>query len=165
MKAMTKILFLIVMLATSLAVNSHAQKVLLGAGARVGVTSDPEQVHFGAHFNLGEIADRVRFQPNVEVGIGDDVTLVAINPEAMFLFTTESLWVPYAGGGIGLNFYNWDSKSGLPSGGDSDFEVGLNLLAGLERQLSPGLDCFFEMKFGVGDSPDVKLTTGLTWGL
>ena len=152
-------------MATGFTVNSHAQKILLGAGARVGATMDPDQVHFGAHFNLGEIADRVRFQPNVEVGIGDDMTLVAINPEVMYLFTTESEWVPYAGGGVGLNFYNWDDNGVAPGVDDSEFEVGLNLLAGLEKQISPGLDCFIEVKFGVGDSPDAKFTTGLTWGL
>jgi hypothetical protein len=49
-----------------------------GWGPRVGVTMDPDQVHFGAHIDSGNLARHIRLQPNVEVGIGDDLTLVAL---------------------------------------------------------------------------------------
>jgi hypothetical protein len=39
-----------------------------GWGPRVGVTLDPDQIHFGVHIDFGNFAERVRFQPNAELG-------------------------------------------------------------------------------------------------
>lgn len=143
------------------ATAAQARDYILGWGARVGGTFDPEQVHVGVHFDLGDIAERVRLQPNVEVGFGDDVTLVAINPEVFYLFTPHNRWTPYAGGGLGINIYNWDSPvAGID---DSETEVGLNLLAGAETRINDAMKFFGEVKFGIGDSPDAKIHVGLTF--
>lgn len=137
------------------------EELVLGVGGRVGATVDPDQAHFGIHFDLGEIAERVRVQPNVEIGVGDDLTVVAINPELFYLFNHKSRWTPYAGGGLGVNIYNWDT--GVAGVDDSEVEVGLNLLGGLETMVSDRTKIFFEGKFGVGDSPDFKATFGFTY--
>ena len=42
-------------------------------------------------------------------------------------------------------------------------DVGLNLLGGLETKISDSTKFFGEIKFGVGDCPDAKLTVGLTF--
>jgi len=34
-----------------------------GWGPRVGVSINPDQVHFGAHLDFGQFAKHVRFQP------------------------------------------------------------------------------------------------------
>ena len=50
-------------------------------GFRVGVSSNPDQFYIGAHFKAGPIARRLWFRPNLEVGIGESVSTVALNAE------------------------------------------------------------------------------------
>jgi hypothetical protein len=44
-----------------------------GWGLRAGAASDPDQVLFGVHVDLGEIVPALRLQPSLEVGAGDDL--------------------------------------------------------------------------------------------
>ena len=133
-----------------------------GWGPRVGLTIDPDQVHFGAHMDYGNFAQHVRFQPNIEVGIGDDLTLIALNFEAAYRFRQNwDVWSPYLGGGLGVNIANWDNNG---RGDDSSTDLGVSVLGGIEKGLSSGDRFFVESKLGVVDeSPDVKLTVGWTF--
>jgi hypothetical protein len=133
----------------------------VGVGPRVGVTMDPDQIHFGLHLDAGNFSPRVRFQPNLEVGIGDDRTLFAFNFEAAYRFRENwDVWTPYAGGGVGINVVNFDDDIG---GDDSDTDVGLNLLGGIEKGTGGGDRFFLELKLGLVDSPDFKITVGWTF--
>jgi len=134
-----------------------------GWGPRVGVTMDPDQIHFGAHAYMGDVSKRIRFQPNVEVGMGDDLTVAALNFEAVYRFAENwDVWSPYAGGGVGLNWYSWDD-GGVPGRDDSEMEAGLNLVGGIEKGLDGGDRFLLEVKLGVGDSPEMKITAGWTF--
>lgn len=131
-----------------------------GWGPRFGMTVDPDQVHFGAHVDLGNFSDHVRFQPNFELGIGDDMTIGALNFEAAYRFVSRwEAWSPYMGGGLGMNFI--DRSDAFRD--RSDTEVGVNVLGGLEKGMRDGGRFFMEMKFGLEDSPDVKVTSGMTF--
>lgn len=134
-----------------------------GWGPRVGATIDPDQVHVGLHADFGDvIAERVRFMPNLELGFGDDLTLGALNFEAAYRFRENwDTWSPYAGGGLGLNWYSWDND--FPGRDDSDMDVGLNLLGGIEKGTRSGNRFFLELKLGLADSPDMKVTVGWTF--
>lgn len=133
-----------------------------GWGPRLGLTVNPDQFHFGAHMDFGNFAQHVRFQPNVEVGLGDDLTLVTVNFEAAYRFReTWDVWSPYLGGGLGVNFASYDTE-GLD--GDTSTDLGVSLLGGIEKGLSSGDRFFVETKLGVVDeSPDVKVTVGWTF--
>jgi len=131
-----------------------------GLGFRGGVTVDPDQIHLGFHTDLGEFVRNLRFQPNVEVGLGDDLTLIALNLESIYLFRGGGTVIPYVGGGLGINFFN-DRETSLRE--DDDVEVGLNVLAGLETFVGRDQKFFGEIKLGAGDSPDFKLTLGITF--
>jgi len=128
-----------------------------GAGLRAGVSADPDQFVFGGHYDSGRIAGDLSFRPNVEVGIGDDLTTVAGNFEFAW-------WIPlrgsaasiYAGGGPSINFYRWDDGN---DDSDSDTEPGFNLLVGVGHR--SGL--FGEFKIGLIDSPELKFTVGYSW--
>ncbi|MFH1068274.1 MAG: hypothetical protein V1794_01525 [Candidatus Glassbacteria bacterium] len=138
----------------------QARDYVLGWGGRIGATLDPDQVHLGVHADLGEIAGRVRVQPNLEVGLGSDRTQIAVNPEVIYLFTARERWTPYAGGGLGINIVKFDKTA--PGSDNSELEVGLNLLGGIETKISANSRFFAEVKFGIGDSPEVKFTAGFT---
>ena len=122
-------------------------------GLRGGITVDPDQFYFGGHFETSPLVDRLYFRPNIEVGFGDDLTLIAANMEFVYKFPSRSGWSLYACGGPALNVYMYDGDD------NSDTDAGLNLLVGVES--SRGL--FFEFKMGVVDSPDFKFGVGWTF--
>jgi opacity protein-like surface antigen len=134
-------------------------------GLRGGVTFDPDQVHVGAHLNAGELFENGYFLPNLEIGFGDNLTVVALNPELVYRFTKRGStpWGFYVGGGLGINFVSWDDGDFPGRGDTSDTDLGLNILGGMSRRLSQGNDFFVELKLGLADSPDAKITAGLTF--
>ena len=95
------------------------------------------------------------FRPNVEVGIGDDLTLIAANMEFVYKFTRSRAWNLYAGAGPALNIFMFDDEGD----NDAETEAGFNILVGAETPR--GL--FFEFKIGTIDSPDFKFGVGYTW--
>jgi hypothetical protein len=127
-------------------------------GVRAGASSDPDQLYLGAHILSGPIAGRVHFRPNVELGLGDDLTLVALNMEFVYQYPfRRSQWSLIAGGGPAANVFVWDNGSGR--GHDSDVRAGINALLGVSHR-----DGFFvEVKLGFIDSPAVKLGIGVTF--
>ncbi|MEY4094309.1 MAG: hypothetical protein RLZZ53_1508 [Acidobacteriota bacterium] len=125
------------------------------AGIRGGLSIDPDQFYVGAHLETSPLVDRFHFRPNVEVGFGDDLTVIAANMEFIYKFTARRPWNFYAGAGPALNIYMFDG----PGDNDAETEGGLNALIGLES--SRGL--FFEFKVGAIDSPEFKFGVGYTW--
>ena len=136
-------------LVTVAATPAQAQQVR--AGVQGGVSVDPDQGFIGGHVETSPLVDRVRFRPGVDIGFGDDVTLVGINLDFTYAFTANRPWNIYAGGGPAINWYNYEN--------DSEAEAGFNFLVGAKTR--DGL--FFEMKIGVGDSPDLKFGVGYTF--
>jgi hypothetical protein len=140
-----------VLLGPSLA---HAQD----PGLRAGVSVDPDQFYVGGHFDFGPVVERLRFRPNLEIGFGDDLTLLAVNFEFLYPFPLrQQPWSLYVGGGPAINVYSRDSDGNNDD--DTDVEPGLNILFGVEHRR--GL--FFEFKVGTIDSPDLKFGIGYTF--
>jgi hypothetical protein len=146
---------------TFAAAQSDSDIGFRGWGPRLGVTSGPDQVHFGVHADFAGDSEHLRLQPNFELGIGDDQTIGAINMEAAYRFSsTYTNWSPYVGGGVGLNIIG--SDEGLTD--NTDTEAGINAIVGLDKGLSSGDRFFAESKFGLtGQTPDLKLTAGWTF--
>ena len=125
------------------------------AGIRGGISVDPDQFYVGGHLETPPLVDRLYFRPNLEVGFGDDLTLLAANMEFVYKFSTRRALNLYAGGGPALNILMFDNNGD----NDSDTEAGFNFLVGMET--ARGL--FFEFKIGAMDSPDLKFGVGYTW--
>jgi opacity protein-like surface antigen len=133
-----------------------------GWGVRVGASSDPDQVYGGFHFDLGHFARDVRFRPTIELGIGDDVTLLQALAEAHYVFSKVQVWKPYVGGGVGLSWVEIDDAP--PQVDDSDTDIALMGIGGVETSLKSGARFFMELKIGFGDDdPDFKVGLGWTW--
>jgi hypothetical protein len=124
-------------------------------GIRGGISVDPDQFYFGGHLETGPLVERLHFRPNVEVGIGDDLTLIAANMEFVYKFSRTRGLTLYAGGGPALNIFMVDGDGD----NDSETEAGFNVLVGAETPR--GL--FFEFKLGLIDSPELKFGVGYTW--
>lgn len=121
-------------------------------GVRAGVSGDPSQFYLGAHADAGPVAGRLRFRPNVEVGIGDDSTLTSVNFEFVYPYPLRGrAWRFYPGIGPALILAHHRGRTN--AGG------GLNLLLGVEHR-----DGFFaELKIGALDSAGVKFGVGYTF--
>ncbi len=131
-----------------------------GWGPRVGLSLHPDQVHFGAHLDFGHFARHIRFQPNLELGFGENVKLFTANAEAAYRFSSNwDVWTPYLGGGLGANVKSVDSGGS----NSSQTDLGINLLGGIEKGLSDGDRFFIEGKVSLNDVPDAKLTFGWTF--
>lgn len=128
-----------------------------GWGARVGVSSEPDQVYAGAHWDLGEFARNVRFRPNLEIGFGDDVKLLQVNGEVHYVFSKVQVWKPYVGGSVGFVYAD-------PDGADSETDFGAMGVGGIETKLQSATAFFIEAKVGLtNNDPDFKVGVGWTW--
>ena len=119
-----------------------------GLGLQAGLALDPDMFLIGVHFKSSAVDKNLYFIPSVEAGFGDDVTMVAGNADLHYVFKTDSKLAPYAGGGLTLNYFDYDG------GDDTDF--GGSILGGI--QLTPKM--FLEVKAGLGDVPDWKFIVG-----
>jgi len=120
----------------------------LAVGIRAGASVDPDQFYFGGHVETRPLVERLHFRPNVEIGVGDDVTLVALNFELVYKFSGRREWTPYVLAGPGLNIVSADDNT--------DAAGGFNFGLGIEHR--QGL--FGEIKVGAIDSPDFKIGIG-----
>jgi hypothetical protein len=116
-------------------------------GVRVGASARPSQFVFGGHVETPPLADHLYFRPNVEVGIGDNVTLVTANFEVVYKFELAKPWGLYGGAGPALNVISDVGRHA---------EGGFNFLAGVEHESG----IFAEVKAGIIDSPRFKVTLG-----
>jgi hypothetical protein len=131
-----------------------------GIGPRLGFTIDPDQFHFGGHIDFGDLADNLMILPNLEIGVGDNLTTIAPSFELDYRFRSDwGAWTPYLGGGMGPIFYS-------PKNGDSQSKLGIYLQFGVGKG-SAGSQAghfFIEGKLGLADAPDFKGTIGWTFG-
>jgi hypothetical protein len=138
-----------------------ATGAVVNYGPRLGYTHDDafDQVHLGGQAWIRDLIDpNVVLLPSVELGFGDDATVFALNGDVVYEFTelAQDPWSFYAGGGLG--FIRWDS------GDFDDTDIGLNLVGGATYDLAGGTrELFGELRLGVEDTPDLKLTFGLNF--
>jgi hypothetical protein len=141
-------LFVLVLFSSFAASPAQAQ---VAPGIQGGISIDPDQFYFGGHIETSPLVDRLRFRPSVDIGIGDDLTVVAGNFDFTYTFPSRQRWSLYVGGGPSINFY--DSDDGTETEGGFNFLIGAKDRRGL----------FFELKVGLGDSPDLKFGVGYTF--
>jgi len=128
-------------------------------GLRLGYTSweGLEQVHFGGHVLLGEITENVDLTPSLEIGTGNDLTVVIINGDLTYRFTElmSAPWGFYGGGSLSLVYLDADL-------GGSDADLGLSAVGGFTRTFDNGHEGRLEVRLGLLDYPGFKLTCGYT---
>lgn len=142
---MRRILVVCAVFVIGLASRVEAQ----GFGVRAGVSADPDQFYGGIDYETAELLDRLRFRPNLEIGVGDDATLTTVNFEfAYHIPIQKKPWSVYVGGGPALVISH--------AHGDTNTGGGFNILLGIAHRR--GL--FAEIKVGAIDSPGFKFGVG-----
>lgn len=157
----TLIIVLTIGLLSSFTASANARSSgFHGIGPRLGFTMNPDQFHFGGHLDLGDISTNLMMMPNLEIGIGENLTTIAPSFELDYRFRSDwGAWTPYLGGGVGPIFYS-------PENGNSNTELGVYMQFGIGKgsAVSKSGHFFIEGKLGLADAPDFKGTVGWTFG-
>lgn len=123
----------------------------LGFGVRAGLGLDPDQFVVGAQFSLGKSLKIFRVVPSVDFGFGNNRTTIDFNADFLARLLVEGTSFGfYGGGGPTLAFIDH-------SGGNSNWELGLSVVAGLQVPLIPKKATNIEARFGIGHIPDFRL--------
>jgi hypothetical protein len=91
------------LLSLSLAAPAAAQNLAFrGFGVHAGAGFSPGQFLGGIQLNLGELVPRLRFQPDLEVGLGGGQTEVDATIPVYYRIPLDARTTFYAGGGVTL---------------------------------------------------------------
>lgn len=144
--------------------SSDSGSGIRGWGPRVGLASDPDQFLVGVHIDAGRLAPRVRFQPDVELGLGDEFFLLGFTAPVHYLFRVSGDVQPYAGGGVTIGYVNIDVPEPFEDVvDDDDIEFAVDIVGGVEWNLSQGNLFFVEFDILAGDLHDFQLVAGWTF--
>ena len=73
---MFKRLVVLCALGALLPLTAHAQGPMESSfGFRAGFSSNPDQLLLGGQMSVGEVAPNLTFDPNIDLGFGDNVTI------------------------------------------------------------------------------------------
>ena len=148
--------------ALALPCAAHAAQGTLtsGVGPRIGFSSDPDQFLVGGQLTLGPVAPSLTFDPSLELGFGDNLTVIAVNLDLHYHFNTNTTWRPYVGAGATINWVDFDNDF-YGSGRESDTRAGGGIVVGVGAPTGSGNRFFTELKLGLSsDVPDLKLVAG-----
>src|SRR5688572_17893813 len=133
-----------ILLATTLVLSvapaAAAEMGLRSWGLRAGLASDPDQALVGAHWDLGDVAPHLRMVPNVQLGLGDDATVLEGTLPLHYVFgKVDAGFAPYVGGGLAVAWIDVDHDDNGRGNdfddddddGDSDVELGAKAIGGL----------------------------------
>lgn len=130
-----------------------------GFGLRTGYGTDPDQFVIGAQAVLGKTFGFMRFAPSIDAGFGDDVSSYLFNADFRLLsFSTPGSPAGlYAGTGVSIAVYDFSNDG-------SDTEVGLNMIGGLTFPMGQTNEYNLEVRFGIGDTPELRVLFGIMFG-
>ena len=126
-------------------------------GIRLGENSF-DQIVIGGQADFGDVAYNLRFAPNVEFGFGSDVTVVSLDPDLQYVFRDDPVGDEtffYAGGGLGLHI--------LDSDADTESDIKINLVAGIEKGPESGLGLFGELRMSFVDGTWFEFLGGVNF--
>lgn len=135
-----------------------------GFGPHFGFSSGPSQLVLGGHLELVDVAPDIDFVPSIDLGLGDNVTLISLNGDFHYRFHLHGQrWQPYAGAGVGVHFFSFDQLG--PGVDNSETRAGGHFIVGADVPTKTGSRFFTELKLGFGDGPDLKVLAGWSFRL
>ncbi len=134
-------------------------------GARLGVGDDPDQIIGGVQIDLGRFYDDFRFVPSLDLGLGDDATMLLATAPVHYVIPNASAVTPYFGVGLVVGWIDYDDDFPGRGNDDSEVEIGFKALAGVEGKLRGGRRVFAELAVLSDDFHDIQLVGGISWPL
>lgn len=138
-------------LGVSSAASAQARSHL---GPQIGYNFDYEALVLGAQFSA-PLGQHLELYPSFNIFLVDGATVWALNGDLKYRLPLEGEWL-YLGGGLNVTFFE--------SGGVSNSDVALNLIAGFESRKG-NIHPFGEFRFTVGDGSTAQLVGGLNFTL
>jgi hypothetical protein len=124
-----------------------------GVGVRIGLSRSPDQFVVGAQGEVGPVVGSAFFSPSLDFGFGDDTTTTLMNADLRWYL----LPLPETG----IRFYGQAGPAIVVS---PDTELGLSLVAGADIPMKRRNRYNIEMRFGLGDVPDLKIVFSIVFG-
>lgn len=150
------IVVMICLLAGPARVMAYGNGLILRAGAGI----NPDQFVIGAQTVLGHIAKppSPRFSPSVDIGFGDNVTVITLNPDFRVMVSPpRSNAFVYLQAGPTISIVD-------PKHGDGDTDIGLTISGGVNFPMGATNFYSLEGRIGIGDVPDVRILLGFQFG-
>lgn len=141
-------------------IESLPNSAIAGAaiGPRIGYDFDTDNLVLGAEADLGRVFQNFNFIPSIDFELGDNSTTVLNADFRLDLFNLPE---------TGLRFYGSAGPSLVldsPGNGGDNIEIGLSLTAGMKIPMKRGNRYDLDLRFGLGDIPDLKLVLGILFG-
>lgn len=156
---MSRVLVAAALLVTFVAAPAAAQDIGFNTwGLRAGAGDDPDQIVFGVQLDMGEFIQNLRFQPNVEVGVGDDTTILSLTAPVHYRVPLEGELTLYGGGGVTVGFIDRDEDEFDEDDG-SDFDISPMAAGGIAWPVGQN-ELSVELNLTGGDFSTVKLVVG-----
>ena len=130
-------------------------------GPEFGFTQSPDQFFLGGHLKWGGVAEQLDFVPGVDLGFGNNSTIISLNGDLHYRFATKTSWRPYLGAGMGIHFISTNNNGPTADNGSS--ETGGHFIVGADVLAKGGSRFFTEMKLGFSNSPDMKIAAGFNF--
>ena len=128
--------------------------------AATGVSVNPDQFQAGPHVQLGP-SSKPQLRPVLELGIGNGVRLLSLGGDVLYHFEGKR-WMPYAGGGPGLNFI--DVTNGVGEADGIQTKLVAHAVTGVSWMPPRGQRRYFlEGRVGVGGTPNLRITMGMSF--
>jgi len=127
-----------------------------GWGLRAGLSDDPDQVVVGGQYTMGGVAKRLYFEPNLEIGIGDDRLLFTATGAVHYHFPVKAKIFPYAGAGLTLGLDRLD----LNGNKSTDFLIAVKAVGGVSWNMKADDQFFLELQLGSGRLPGASIVAG-----
>jgi len=127
-------------------------------GPRLGVDFDTDKFVLGGAAEVGPVFKSFLFVPSLDFELGDNSFTAANLDFRLYLFHLP---------GTGLRFYGSAGPTILfgSGNGDSDTELGLSLIAGVNIPMKNVSRYNIEARFGLGDIPEFKLMLNVLFGI
>ena len=131
-------------------------------GPHFGFSTSPDQFVVGGQLQWGDVAPSLDFVPSLDLGFGDNQTIISLNGDFHYRLDTGTKWQPYLGGGVGVHFVSIDNAG--PGIDDSRTDSGGHFIGGADVATKGGSRFFVEGRFGFSDSPSFKALAGWKFG-
>ena len=121
-------------------------------GIHGGFGFEPDQVVVGAQIDMGEVVKQLKFEPGVDLGLGNDVTLLIFSGDFKYLFVDKKVQ-PYVASALNVTYWSANEHS--------DTEMGVNVGGGvylpisswkgyLDGRLDLVSDAFYDLRLTIG---------------
>lgn len=127
-----------------------------GWGLRAGASDRPDQLVVGLQLDLGNLIEELSFEPHVDLGVGDDQTILAVGAPVFYRWPERGPLDFYAGGGVAVGFVDRDEADEPGEDDGVEFAIAPMLAAGLAWPVADS-EAGVEIAVAGSELPNVKL--------